>query len=98
MFTYLPAYCVLICVEHQHAVYGLDEHLKRHYSLPAARRRELLAAYAGFVIYAPKHVTLLAPSSAPIAALGQAQDAFLCCQQEEEEEAGAGAAAAAVAA
>jgi hypothetical protein len=36
-----------------------------------------------------------APSSAPIAELGQAQDAFLCCQQEEED-AGAGAGAEAV--
>jgi hypothetical protein len=90
MLTYLSAYRVLISVEHQHAVYGLDEHLKRHHSLPVARRRELLAAYAGFAIYAPKHVTLPAPGSAPIAELGRAQDAFLCCQQAEEE-AGAGA-------
>jgi hypothetical protein len=65
MFTYLPAYRVLICVEHYHAVYGLDEHLKRHYSLLAARRRELRAAYAGLAINAPKHVTLLASGSAP---------------------------------
>jgi hypothetical protein len=93
MFFYLSAYSVLICVEHRCAVYGLDEHLKRHHSLSAARRRELLAAYAGFAIYAPKHVTLPAPGSAPIAELGRAQDAFLCCQQEEEE-AGTGAGAA----
>jgi hypothetical protein len=99
MFFYLSAYSVLICVEHRCAVYGLDEHLKRHHSLPAARRRELLAAYRGFAIYALKHVTLPAPSSAPIAELGRAQDAFLCCQQEEEEAGtGAGAAVAAGAA
>jgi hypothetical protein len=54
--------------------------------------------YAGFAIDAPKHVTLPAPGSAPIAELGRAQDAFLCCQQEEEEaSAGAGAGAAAAA-
>jgi hypothetical protein len=94
MFTYLPAYRVLICVEHQHAVYGLDEHLKRHQGLPAARRKELRAAYAGLAIDAPTQLSLPAHNSAPIAELGRAQDAFLCCQQEKEE-AGAGAGAAA---
>jgi hypothetical protein len=98
MFTYLPAYRVLICVEHYRAVYGLDKHLKRHYSLPAARRRELRAAYAGLAIDAPMHATLLAPSSAPIAELGRAQDAFLCCQQEEEDASAGLSASAAVAA
>jgi hypothetical protein len=92
MFTYLPAYRVLICVEHQHAVYGLDEHLKRHHSLPAARRKELRAAYAGLAIDAPTQLSLPAPNSAPIAELGRAQDAFLCCQQGKED-AGAGAGA-----
>ena len=29
MFIYLSSYQVLICVEHQYAVYSLDEHLKR---------------------------------------------------------------------
>jgi hypothetical protein len=96
MFTYLPAYRVLICVEHQHAVYGLDEHLKRHHSLLAAKRRELRAAYTGLAINAPTQISLPAPNSPPIAELGQAQDAFLCCQ-EEKEEAGAGAAGAAAA-
>jgi hypothetical protein len=96
MFTYLPAYRVLICVEHQHAVYSLDEPLKRHYSLPAARRKELRAAYAGLAINALTQLSLPAPNSAPIAELGRAQDAFLCCQ-EEKEEAGAGAAGAAAA-
>jgi hypothetical protein len=85
MFTYLPAHRVLICVEHQHAVYGLDEHLKRHHGLPAAKRRELLAAYTGLAINAPEHVSLPAPSSAPIAGLGQAQGAFICCQEEAGE-------------
>jgi hypothetical protein len=95
MFTYLPAYRVLIFVEHHHPVYGLDEHLKRHYGLPAARRRELRAAYAGLAINAPQHVTLLAPGSAPIAELGRAQDAFLCCQKEDKDaSAGLGASAA----
>jgi hypothetical protein len=70
MFTYLPAYHVLICVEHHHAVYGLDKHLKRHHSLPIARRKEVRAAYADLAINALKHVTIPAPSSAPIAELG----------------------------
>ncbi|KAF2022929.1 hypothetical protein EK21DRAFT_119243 [Setomelanomma holmii] len=85
MFTYLAAYKVLICLEHQHAVYSLDEHLKRHYSLPVARRRELLAVYAGLSINATKQVSLPAPNSAPIAELGPAQGAFLCCQEEAAE-------------
>jgi hypothetical protein len=81
MFTYLPAYRVLICVEHQHAVYGLDEHLKRHLGLPTARRKELLAAYAGLAIDVPTRLSLPAPNSAPIAELGRAQDAFLTINQ-----------------
>jgi hypothetical protein len=93
MFTYLPAYRVLICVEHYHAVYSLDEHLKRHHGLPAAKRRELRAAFAGLAINAPTQLPLPAPNSPPIAQLGRAQDAFLCCQQEEED-AGAGVSAA----
>jgi hypothetical protein len=36
MLTYLPLHRVLICDEHQHAVYSLDEHLKQHYKLPIA--------------------------------------------------------------
>jgi hypothetical protein len=92
MFTYLPTYRVLICVEHHYAVYSLDEHLKRHHGLPAAKRRELRAAYAGLAINAPTQISLPAPNSPPIAQLGRAQDAFLCCQQEEED-AGAGASA-----
>jgi hypothetical protein len=86
MFTYLSAYSVLICNEHQHAVYGLDEHLKRHHSLPIARRRELLTAYAGLAINTPREVALPTPNSAPITELGQAQGAFFCCQQREQEE------------
>jgi hypothetical protein len=81
-FLYLSAHSVLICLEHQHAVYGLDEHLKRHHGLVAARRKELLATYAGLTIYAPKQVPLPAPNRPPIAELGQAKDAFLCCQEE----------------
>jgi hypothetical protein len=58
MFTYLLRYRVLICSEHQQAVYGLDGHMKRHYSLPIAQRRELLAAYAGLAINTPMQITL----------------------------------------
>jgi hypothetical protein len=69
MFTYLSAHRVLICVEHQHAVYGVNEHLKWQHSLSAAKRREMLAAYTSSVINAPEHVSLPAPSSVPIAGL-----------------------------
>jgi hypothetical protein len=36
IFIYLFSCSVLIYIEHQHAVYSLDEHLKRRYSLPIA--------------------------------------------------------------
>jgi hypothetical protein len=80
MFTYLSTYSVLICVEHQHAVYSLDEHLKRRHRLPIAERRQLLATYQCYSLYPPQQLSLPAPSSAPIAELGPAQDGFLCCQ------------------
>ena len=75
MFTYLPAYRVLICCEHQQAVYGLDEHLKRHHKLPIAKRRELLAEYQGLSLSLPSQVLLPEPYSAPIQELGAAQNA-----------------------
>jgi hypothetical protein len=86
MFTYLSAYSMLICNEHQHAIYSLNKYLKRHHSLPIARRRELLIAYAGLMINLPGEVALPAPYSAPITELGQIQGVFFCCQQREQEE------------
>jgi hypothetical protein len=81
---------VLICIEHQHAFYGQDEHLKQQHGLSAAKRRELLAVYTSFAIDAPEHVSLPAPSSAPIAGLGPAQGAFICCQEKAGEAGEAG--------
>jgi hypothetical protein len=80
MFTYLSSYSTLICIEHQQAVYSLDKHLKRRHSLPVAQRRQLLATYQSYALCPPKRLSLPAPSSAPIAKLGPAQDSFLCCQ------------------
>jgi hypothetical protein len=80
MFVYLSSYRVLICVEHQHAVYSLDEHLKRRHSLPVAQRRELLATYERYSLCPPQQLSLPAPYSAPITALGRAHDGFLCDQ------------------
>ena len=85
MFTYLSSYKVLICREHQHAVYSLDEHLKRHHQLPVAKRRELLAAYQGLSLSLPNHVVLPGPDSAPIQELGPAQNAYLCCQLVQQQ-------------
>jgi hypothetical protein len=48
MFAYLAVHSVLVCCEHRCAIYGLDEHLKRHHSMPAEERRALLAAYEDF--------------------------------------------------
>ena len=82
MLTYLPQYCVLICCEHQHAVYSLNEHLKRRHCLPIAQRQALLATYERYSLCPPQQVLLPAPYSAPIAELGPAQDGFLCCQSK----------------
>jgi hypothetical protein len=84
---------VLICIEHHYAIYGLDEHLKRHHGLPAVKRRELLAAYTELAIDAPEHVSLPTSAGAPKTGLGQARAAFVCCQGgagEAGEEGGAG--------
>jgi hypothetical protein len=79
MFTHLPLYRVLVCQEHQRAVYNPDEHLKRHHRLPAAQRRELLAPYKRLTPFPPPdQVPVPQPYGAAIAALGQAQDGFLC--------------------
>jgi hypothetical protein len=72
----------LICIKYQQAIYSLDEHLKRRYSLPVAQRRQLLATYQSYALCPPKQLSLPAPSSAPIAKLGPAQDSFLCCQSK----------------
>jgi hypothetical protein len=42
IYTQYQAYGVLLCCEHQCAVYGLNKHLKRHHSMLAAEWRELL--------------------------------------------------------
>ena len=48
MFAYLAVHSVLVCRKHCCAIYGLDEHLKRHHSMPAEERRALLTAYEDF--------------------------------------------------
>jgi hypothetical protein len=53
MLTYLPLHRMLICDEHQHAIYSLDKHLKRHHKLPIAQRRELLALYSSYALLPP---------------------------------------------
>jgi hypothetical protein len=79
MLTYLPLHRVLICDEHQHAVYSLDEHLKRHYKLPIAQRRELLALYSSYALLPPDQVPLPELPTTPFTELGPLQDAWLCC-------------------
>jgi hypothetical protein len=69
MFTYLPAYKVLVCQEHQHAVYSLDEHLKRLHKLLAAERRELIASYSGLALSLPERVPAPEPYGRPVAEL-----------------------------
>jgi hypothetical protein len=79
MLTYLPLYSVLVCQEHQHAIYSLDEHLKRQHQLPIAERRELLTLYSHLLLLPPEQVPLPELPSAPLAELGLPQDAWLCC-------------------
>lgn len=45
MLTYLPTYYVIVCRKYRYAVYGLNEHLKQLYRLPAHTRRDLLVPY-----------------------------------------------------
>ncbi|KAF2831824.1 hypothetical protein CC86DRAFT_463609 [Ophiobolus disseminans] len=77
-FAYIALYSVLVCRKHGCAIYGLDEHLKRHHHMSAAERRALLAAYKDCNVLPPAEVTQPMPCSAPIDELGPAQDAFLC--------------------
>jgi hypothetical protein len=79
MLTYLPQYRVLICDEHQHAVYSLDKHLKRHHRLPIAQRRELLALYSSYTLLPPDQVPLPELPTTPFTKLAPPQDAWLCC-------------------
>jgi hypothetical protein len=58
MLTYLLLYRVLICDEHQHAVYSLDEHVERHHKLPIVQRRELLALYSSYTLLSSDQVPL----------------------------------------
>jgi hypothetical protein len=59
MFTYLPVYRVLICSEHQHAVYNLDEHLKRLHKLPVVERQRVIALYKGISLCPLDQVLML---------------------------------------
>jgi hypothetical protein len=78
MLTYLPQYQILICDEHQHAIYSLDEHFKRYHTLPIAERRALIALYSSYALLLPTQVTLPTPPTLPFAELGCPQDAFCC--------------------
>jgi hypothetical protein len=79
IFACFALYGVLVCREHRCAVYGPDEHLKRHHSnTPISKRRELLALYEDFHRLPPAEIVQPAPYGLPIDALGPAQDAFLC--------------------
>jgi hypothetical protein len=79
MFIYLSSYNILVCRVHQYAIYNVEEHLKRHHSLPIQKRRELLASYSHLALLPPSQVSMPALSSAPFAELRRPQDAWLCC-------------------
>ena len=81
MFTYLPAYSLLICCEHRCAVYSLDGHLRRQHRLPAAKRRLLLTAYSQYALVLPDSVATPESGRAPFAELGLPLDAFACSYQ-----------------
>jgi hypothetical protein len=81
MLSYLLAYSVVICCDHRCAVYGLDEHLKRHRKLSIHARRQLLAAYSDIYVLPPCQVPILEHNSAPLLELGKPEDALACCYQ-----------------
>jgi hypothetical protein len=74
MLTYLPLYCVLVCQEHQYAIYNLDKHLKQQHQLPIAERRELLTLYSHLLLLPPERIPLLELPSALLAKLALPQD------------------------
>ena len=78
MLTYLPTYGVLICNEHQYAIYSLDEHLKRYYKLSIQKRKELQQHYSSYTLQPPTYVRAPAPYSTPLAELGAPENALLC--------------------
>jgi hypothetical protein len=65
-------------------VHGLDKHLRQHYKLPAAARRELLAAYAHLSLQSPDQVCAPQSDSAPLVELGEPIDAFACCYRKSD--------------
>lgn len=81
MLIYLPVYSILICQEHRCAVYSLNRHLKSYYKLSATARHKHIAAYSYLKTLPPDQVNIPAAGSAPLAELGEAQDAFACCCQ-----------------
>jgi hypothetical protein len=85
MLTYLSTYCVLICQQHQHAIYGVDEHLKRYHKMLAAERRALLSAYHHLPLLSPGQVPLPEPYSTPLAELAAPVDALVCCCKTSSE-------------
>jgi hypothetical protein len=91
VFARFALYGVLVCREHRCAVYGLDEHLKRHHrDTPISKRIELLALYKDFHRLPPAEVAQPAPYGFPIDALGPAQDAFLCRNSSSSNNGGGG--------
>ena len=81
MLTYLSTYGVLICNEHQYAIYSLEDHLKRYHKLPIQERRELLERYSSYALQLPTNVRVPAPYSTPFKELGLPQDALRCCYE-----------------
>lgn len=79
MLTYLSTYNILICREHQRAIYGVDEHFKRYHKLPLEDRKVLLNAYSSLSLLSPDQVPLPAPYGPPLPELGAPEDALICC-------------------
>jgi hypothetical protein len=76
IFARFTLYRVLVCREHRCAVYGLDEHLKRHHrNMPIPKRRELLDLYKDFHRLPPAEVVRPAPYGAAAAAAATIQTA-----------------------
>lgn len=79
MLTYLSSYNILICRDHQRAIYGLDEHFKRYHKLLIEDRKVLLNAYSSLSLLSPDQVPLPAPYRPPLPELSEPEDALVCC-------------------
>ena len=77
-FSYEPQYKVLICKKHQHAVRGLETHLRKAHGLNKIERAPIITRYDALSLLDPKQVPLPPADGPPFEALGIPIKGFLC--------------------